>query len=1371
MSKVRRNTLLQHNKTSVGNNAKDELLAMKYTMDRPDAAIYPMNDIGELVYPDYGPWKDHNHAEVPERDKLSNPSHLTRGYFEPPHVSNEYYSSRNLIQATIFSSTANCNNILKELSQHLTNAYRTRNEIINKIKSDSHDLKLPPRVTLTASKKEQWLQDLSNPHIPMDKISSRVPHGIRNKVLVDSLCQRAVPLPRALWFTKCTLYSELLVLRKKMKTGSLEALESQWLLEWTQQVADYVMKFSREMELANDKQAYMDKLHRLLAYVSALYVEALVDKPLFLQAVLKLLRDDLPKVDALADDEDHHEVVVNYGQTLMAITLVTVMWRDFLHHDYLCKELAELLLLNHYFIGRAPVYLSKTGKGIPQKLQHRILVAIALAVRQLFRHNTNVFIIPTYWTLISEVLYHIVLEDTPNSDILHKHLQLINYRNESLMLNMRHLVPTHDVNRRGDDILRIIGLLDRLTLNDDLAAMLQPRQSSKWRTNLRVVVFWCITKTREPLERILTVCNFLKRKVVQSSATTAARVELENEFLDIIYLLVDDPDICDHSLYIVINELYQLKVITIASYLRKLISLGIFYSDSSEEPERQLLDAHLRILKNLPVLNNKQCDNILQKWATGFSFKEKFETGKEVLQKQLVDPVVADRIDGTSDLSYVRHLNVGLQFLLVNWVTTVFKTTILDSPRLIHMTPAMVAHLYNFYAMCDNLTVFFKVIVKFILRNEGKVIIYYLDTLYLVARLILRHYKLVKFIAGNTHDSVSTAYNLFKLTIISYKDLAGRDFDYFHFNEVWAFIDRVVEKSLPLDEEPTNPRFMFSKETDLPMKLHHENEYTAANFKADLDLLLEVVPAPMGPGELAEVAATLPELGANATVADVLQRVLDPHHETSVFKLLVHIKRRLDAVEFAGQITRFAQSASALALNKLLYYEVVTFPELLPVVDDDTAHELLFGEAGLPNYQALMLEGLREGYFQKHGPECFDRTVSYINTHEPSPHVVEVLRALFIRNAKTSAAFVDGLNANDAVRLLQRVLDTDVCSKNQLGDLVTLTNEFNLALVQPFLRVLLRDETNLEPVVEVILHHVSFKFSCHNSYFGELFNLLLWPQRVQVLEILENIFLRDTQFAPEVSLARHINLLPILKDYFKKFLVLAENVPSTYKFFQDISRFLLKLVHIVNTSDHNRNLYDCISTYLRILIIHKMSLVDIILQHDGEQFAFIKNLILLLNSAFLVQTEKLQILLYDLLLLMKSSLTTALTNFDTEVKEDDYKLAGLARVASIFSLPEPSSSIDALEPADDAACALTLDDDELTRDSDYHIINNWHLAVEPARRDSGAFSREFGLLARPSSKELSLRSFELLEDTSTGLNDGCINLLLFDAYTTKENPP
>ena len=148
-----------------------------------------------------------------------------------------------------------------------------------------------------------------------------------------------------------------------------------------------------------------------------------------------------------------------------------------------------------------------------------------------------------------------------------------------------------------------------------------------------------------------------------------------------------------------------------------------------------------------------------------------------------------------------RFFECWITILLINWLTNELKLKIKSTNKLIHFTPTVITKLYQFYAKNSGLTVFFKVVIQTILKNDGGMIIFYLDSLYLISKLVIRHYKLIKSIAGASE--LSAAYDLFKLIIQVYKDLNTREYDCFKFSSIWNFINAVIEKSSPTSSATT----------------------------------------------------------------------------------------------------------------------------------------------------------------------------------------------------------------------------------------------------------------------------------------------------------------------------------------------------------------------------------------------------------------------------------------------------------------------------------------------------------------------------------------------------------------------------------------
>lgn len=1588
--KSKNSLLASHNRAVHSSTAKDEILAMKYTMTEPSIPIFPLDDkLPSKTYPDYNPWKD----DEAQNSKLNDSNCLNKGFFEGPLVSNEYFSARNLIQDTLFSSSKNCTTILKELSLNLTKAYKTRNDVINKIRYNSNNFKVPPRVTLTALKREAWLKDLANPEVPLQQVSTKLPHGLRNKVLVDSMCNMNVPITRAVWFTKCALYSDLILLERKFQAKqnvlaptsvsaipSLAAFKARWLQEWTLHVADYVLKFSREMMVVTSEEkkvAYQSKLNYLLCFVQTLYIECLMDKSTFLSSIINFLKDDLPflpshlpsLLELSRTEFDEENVVceellrrkpINFGQILVALTLIKIFWRDILPEDYLCKALSESLLLNYFLIQRLSMD-SQAGSrprpqsNVPSMLKRDILSLISTSVVDLFKHNTNSFIVPTYWELIGEVLFGILTNDSGLSSAKDKKellvvLQLINYRNESLMLNMKYFASEeqtrllsikplgkvsvdgsnnllgnassgndsnqyHDSDnalnsRSSDDNLRFIDQLDKLKLNNFMTTLLAPKpsdnlDSNTWRTKLKIVVYWCVSAFRDmgtSSEKILIICNFMKKKVLQALASKGSsqlRAEFENDILESIFSLAQEPSerISMYDLHVLINELYQLKIISISSYLRKVIACGIFYKSSAvdenytttvqKDPQ---IEFHLLILQNLPVLNNKQCDHILRKWTSDvFSFSDLFNRGIEIIQHHFLDDFLNNHVSDNFDthLEEIKLMNVGVKFLLVNWLTSQIKTMISQSPKLIHISPPVIANIYQFYACTDNLTVFFKVFVKFVLKNENKVIIYYLDTLYFISKLIVHHYTLVKFIAGNSYESVSTAYELFKLVVLSYKDLLTRETDVYHFKAIWRFIDLSMDKSYsgntfgPGDGKRGLDKLLFGKETaDSPLSLlsqamRQNDSYSTDAFKNDLNRLLSAEMSIFSSDEFSDanekmksisisfdLDSMIDELQIHLLLSSILSNwfvnmsILSEEQEAILSSFMEICRRRSRNKDYmSGVISAFISrwleqntddpNELITFLMKLLSYEVVLLAELLVNLDeikgksqDQRLITILFAlvyDADLMSRsrygdQRLLLEIARSDYINDHVEEIYIYTLEQFHevadiTADPlfqkySAGIRRLVWQVLLQNKTLAISVMSSKLSKESVLAVCYPLvglSTADAEGTDIVRLAAATNEFSLPVIQAILRALSCGETpmleKLNGEILKVLEKLQFLFGPYNSFFGEMFNYLSWDYKVALFKYLETFFLTQIQFEQVwdlhdamvtedvhyVSLKSNsegLELMPIFKDFFKKFSVLSvERIPTSMDLFNNLFTFLIKLLHLLENDSvvhlGDRNVYDMVSIFLRLIIIHNASLTNMIANNDSGHFLFLKNLVALLNSRYLSNGhEKLQILLYDLLLLMKSSLTQILAanpedlippspsnpsqleeKSSTNLPEtfEHRPSSVLANMTSILNLLEPSSRPPQFEHSFAAECALTLDEDELRYGSDISFVNDAGLTLTP-NAESLSFSSPFNVPREKTSRPFAIQSMQLIEDTGTGVNDGCLNLSIFEAYTTKENP-
>ncbi|VVT44046.1 uncharacterized protein SAPINGB_P000275 [Magnusiomyces paraingens] len=239
-------------------SSRDDLSSQRYVLAQPDG-VQPLTDqktaSNEYIYPDFFPWR-----KTAQEDDIV-VKHLHKGYAVPPHFVDEYLSARNPMTSILHQAPS-----VLALSYLMSNAMKVR-ERAHRFTSSS-TFKPPPRFTLTEQKKEAWLRDLANPTIPLRKLSRTIPHGTRNRSLLEQCCNKNIPISRAVWFARCVGANELRGLKRKgaaavaSSTGSSsssssinpQSSEAAWIREWTEQVTEYIEKIIRDFPSKSRQQ-------------------------------------------------------------------------------------------------------------------------------------------------------------------------------------------------------------------------------------------------------------------------------------------------------------------------------------------------------------------------------------------------------------------------------------------------------------------------------------------------------------------------------------------------------------------------------------------------------------------------------------------------------------------------------------------------------------------------------------------------------------------------------------------------------------------------------------------------------------------------------------------------------------------------------------------------------------------------------------------------------------------------------------------------------------------------------------------------------------------------------------------------------------
>ncbi|ODQ67836.1 hypothetical protein NADFUDRAFT_48501 [Nadsonia fulvescens var. elongata DSM 6958] len=572
-------------------NPRDELMVHRYIMNDPGMGVLPMckptnNDIS--IYPDFAPW----HKTSIEDEIAFN--HLQKGYSEPPHVFNETASAR----TSIYPMLKGKSNI-SALSYFMIQSMNTRDKK-NRILSNS-TFKPPPRVTLTDQKREAWLRDLATPSVSLRRLSRTIPHGLRNRVLLEQCCNKAIPITRAVWLVRCVGANELRALKRKghnsgpsassssiasssSTVGVAATSESSWLHDWTEQVTDFIYKITNDCiiasnsNLTNSPSICWTKMEYILGLSVHLFSENLLDIRLFLQWCLKFLEES------------------SLDQIPLSLLFIRIFWNEFYSQNY-SKQLAEILL--HQYCKLSQPAITHHSAITPIK------VRISQYTQHLFILSPDSFVIPTQWVTLGNYFNEALdLHNMAPDLAIHDLAKSIRFRNEALMV---HDVPVIRASRNKTRAL--INKLNDISAPRSLdLATISVNLLESTRLNVAAVfktVFeWAVLYNSIGMERVFICVGLVRCWNEQRRGVS----EAFHTFVDSLDIALPENNDNTNSenyftiktleyLYELIAQLLNIRVFSLSLYFRRLIASGLLFIPRLKH-KAQL---HILILSNLPI--------------------------------------------------------------------------------------------------------------------------------------------------------------------------------------------------------------------------------------------------------------------------------------------------------------------------------------------------------------------------------------------------------------------------------------------------------------------------------------------------------------------------------------------------------------------------------------------------------------------------------------------------------------------------------------------------------------------------------------------------------------------------------------------------
>lgn len=626
------------------------------------------------IYPDFFPWK-----RTREEDNLAT-QNLQKGYNPSPYVHNEALAARSAM-LSLFKQRSS----FYALSYFMLGAMEVK-EQCNRITSNS-TFKPPPRVTLTEQKKEAWLRDLATPSVPLRRLSRTIPHGTRNRSLLEQCTNKNIPIPRAVWFARCVGANELRGLKRKGSSQAGPVTEAQWVHEWTDQVTEFIEKVIKECagNTATNNSAipppspttassasspnpshqqkgksapkpynspstnkltsyhptqlpWKSRMEYIIRLSASLFNEGLLDKPLFLRwTVLHFQRcklDELP----------------------VALLFLRLFWNNIVQSRVLSQNLALALLERFAEISAPNLIKNSIFASVRDK--------VCEYLQSFFLLSPDSFVIPNHWKEVGHVLAE-ALKNIDN-DVAHQLLELICTRNESLIVT-----DASSVRALRNPKYLVIDALDKaqapynwVSLNQSIHANKISEQDA-----LSTALEWATKNHRTGIERVY-ICSSLL-----SEWHTSQKWNISEAFLSFLDQIGNPDDYVMENLYDLMTEFLDRDWFQASTYFRRIISHGSLFIKRSN-PSVQV---QINVLANIPVrysssLRNQQIMLLKGLGAYNDREEERLKKVKAILLNKL-DFLSSDPKTGTEyyeiskeDCECIGALTKGGEAELSSWI-------------------------------------------------------------------------------------------------------------------------------------------------------------------------------------------------------------------------------------------------------------------------------------------------------------------------------------------------------------------------------------------------------------------------------------------------------------------------------------------------------------------------------------------------------------------------------------------------------------------------------------------------------------------------------------------------------------------------------
>ncbi|KAG8686075.1 RNA polymerase II mediator complex subunit, partial [Ceratobasidium sp. 394] len=427
----------------------------------------------------------------------------------PVRMNNDNFSAHGLIHSTLMPSRNR--SVISLLGDLMSAVYEVRAE--STLNIPAHSYKLPPRMTLNDARRAAWLADLSNPSVPLSKLSRTVLHVTKGPDLLDMLHAHGVAISRAVWYVRILGANEMLSMKNRQNYNP-----AQLGIEWAGTVTSHLKKqlqdivlpsaprpglaikstFKSTLTQPDTRSKWVSRFAYCVELLGAFYSEHLVDHA----TVLSWLAAQVAPA--------------NIAQLYFVLRLIEEYLDDIAEHRMFAQPVIEGCLAKLVEIENCTVTEALTNT----------VNAIALVLQRLMLANSDYFVSARIW---AQTAYRRILQtlfrdrakatlaelktDPEGTDVIVLQDMIAAFgnvatRNEALLFRV--LPDRSVVDMRAT--IADVQLLNGINPSTDLSSVSYFQPDGSDDQKLSVLLTWAVTPSQYGTHRPFLACSLLARR-------------------------------------------------------------------------------------------------------------------------------------------------------------------------------------------------------------------------------------------------------------------------------------------------------------------------------------------------------------------------------------------------------------------------------------------------------------------------------------------------------------------------------------------------------------------------------------------------------------------------------------------------------------------------------------------------------------------------------------------------------------------------------------------------------------------------------------------------------------------------------------------